>query len=202
LRLRVDLTGASGQEAEVTVLDALGVAVANAVRVTGRFHGWTARRRRAIALGGRPDDNGAIAAQIDAQARRDPFGGCVVGYVLLRLGRNEWLGALSTAIIEAVPTLSDAYILPGEYEAYRQNEAASYQAFADAASAGVPVFAEGLTRLVEGLLASGFIHPGGALVRYIFQQHARGSMWAAFTPRGEFKPRRLVITGADIGYEG
>jgi hypothetical protein len=39
-------------------------------------------------------------------------------------------------------------------------------------------------------------------VRYIFQQHARGSMWSAFTPRREFEPGRLVITGADIGYEG
>jgi hypothetical protein len=126
----------------------------------------------------------------------------VVGYVLLRLGRHEWLGALSTAIIEAAPTLSDAYILRGEYEAHRQNEEASHQAFADAVSAGVPVFAEGLSRLVEGLMASGFVHPRGALVRYIFQRHARGSMWAAFTPRGEFKPGRLAITGSDIGYEG
>jgi hypothetical protein len=157
---------------------------------------------RSIALGGRPDDKHAIAAQIDAQARRDPFGGCVVGYVLLRLGRHEWLGALSTAIIEAAPTLSDAYILRGEYEAHRQNDEASHQAFADAVSAGVPVFAEGLSRLVEGLMASGFVHPRGALVRYIFQRHARGSMWAAFTPRGEFKLGRLVITGSDIGYEG
>jgi Caspase domain len=156
---------------------------------------------RGIALG-RPLDDEGIAARIDSQARRDPFGGCVVGYVLLRLGRYEWLGALATAIIEAAPAISDAYILRGEYEAHRQNEEASFQAFADAVSAGVPVFAEGLTRLVEGLLASRFLHPRGALVRYIFQRHARGSMWSAFTPRGEFKPGRLVITGSDIGYEG
>jgi hypothetical protein len=157
---------------------------------------------RDIALSGKTDDKHVIAARIDAQARNDPFGGCLVGYVLLRLGRHEWLGALSTAIIEAAPTLTDAYILRGEYEAHRQNEEASHQAFADAVSAGVPVFAEGLTRLVEGLLASRFVHPRGALVRHIFQRHAWGSMWAAFMPRGEFKPGRLVITGADIGYEG
>jgi hypothetical protein len=39
-------------------------------------------------------------------------------------------------------------------------------------------------------------------VRYIFQRHARGNMWAAFTPKDEFKAGRLVITGSDIGYEG
>ena len=122
--------------------------------------------------------------------------------MLLRLNWRENLGELASAIIEAAPNLSDAYILRGEYEAYKQNQEASNQAFADAISAGIPAFGEGLTRLVEGLRVSGFFHPRGALVRYIFQRHMRGNMWAAFTPRFEFKPGRLVITGSDIGYEG
>jgi hypothetical protein len=75
---------------------------------------------------------------------------------------------------KVAPQLSDAYILRGEYEAYRQNDEARNQAFADAVGAGIPAFGEGLTRLVEGLGVSGFVHPRG----------------------------RLVITGADIGYEG
>ena len=48
------------------------------------------------------------------------------------------------------------------------------QAFTDAVNAGVPAFGEGLTRLVEGLRASSFVHPRGALVRHIFQRHVRG----------------------------
>jgi hypothetical protein len=48
---------------------------------------------------------------------------------------------------------------------------------------------------------SGFLHPRAALVRYIFQRHVRGTIWSAFTPRGAFEPGRLVITGADIGFE-
>ena len=122
--------------------------------------------------------------------------------MLLRLGLREGLGELASAIVEAAPLLSDGYVLRGEYEAYLPNEDARNQAFADAVSAGVPAFGEGLTRLVEGLRVSGFVHPRGALVRYIFQQHARGSMWSAFTPRRDFEAGRLVITGADIGYEG
>ncbi len=45
-------------------------------------------------------------------------------------------------------------------------------------------------------------HPRAALVRHIFQRHVRGSMWAAFTPRRELEAGRLVITGADVGFEG
>lgn len=153
-------------------------------------------------LGGRLDGAEEFAKEIKAQAENDPFAGCLAGYVLLRLGYREGLGELASTIIEAAPTLSDAYILRGEYEAYVRNDPAANQAFADAVSAGVPAFGEGLTRLVEGLRVSGFVHPRGSLVRYIFQRHARGSMWAAFTPRRRFEPGRLVITGADIGFEG
>lgn len=155
-----------------------------------------------LLLGGRLEGAKDLAIAVKDEAGDDPFAGCLAGYVLLRLGGYEGLGDLADAIIGAAPKLSDAYILRGEYEAHEQNVEGSNQAFADAVSAGIPAFGEGLTRLVEGLRVSGFFHPRGALVRYIFQRHARGSMWAAFTPRAEFKPGRLVITGSDIGYEG
>ena len=155
-----------------------------------------------IAVGGRPNGAKEMVERLKAHARNDPFGGCLVGYVLLRLGFREGLGELASTVVEAAPRLSDAYILRGEHEAHMQNEEARNQAFADAVSVGIPAFGEGLTRLVEGLRVSGFLHPRAALVRYIFQQHARGSMWSAFTPRREFEAGRLVITGADIGYEG
>ena len=157
---------------------------------------------RDIALGGRTDGKDVIAARIAERAKEDPFGGCLMGYVLLRLGLHEWLGGLATAVIEVAPTLSDAYVLRGEYEAHTRNDVARNQAFADAVAAGIPAFGEGLTRLVDGLRVSGFFHPRVSLVRHIFQRHVRGSMWAAFTPGGEFKPGRLVITGSDVGYEG
>jgi hypothetical protein len=155
-----------------------------------------------LLLGGRVDGAETLAEELAAEAEDDPFGGCLAGYVLLRLGRYEGLGELGSAIVAVAPKLSDGYILRGEYEAYVGNQPASNQAFAEAVSAGIPAFGEGLTRLVEGLRVSGFNHPRGALVRYIFQRHARGSMWAAFTPRSKFEPGRLVITGADVGYEG
>jgi hypothetical protein len=155
-----------------------------------------------LLLGGRVDGAQTLAEEVAAEARDDPFAGCLAGYVLLRLGRYERLGDLASDIVAVAPKLSDAFILRGEYEAHAQNVPAANQAFAEAVSAGVPAFGEGLTRLVEGLRVSGFNHPRGSLVRYIFQRHARGSMWAAFTPRRKLEPGRLVITGADIGFEG
>jgi hypothetical protein len=156
-----------------------------------------------LLLGGRVDGAQKLAEVVAADASDDPFAGCLAGYVLLRLGRYERLGDLASAIVAVEPKLSDAYILRGEYEAYVGNTDTANQAFAEAVSAGIPAFGEGLTRLVEGLRVSGFYHPRAALVRYIFQRHARGLMWAAFTPRrGRLQPGRLVITGADVGFEG
>ena len=74
------------------------------------------------------------------------------------------------------------------------------QAFAEAVSAGVPLFGEGLTRLLEGLRKHEIQHPRGAIVRFVFQNHMRGSMWSVFTPR-RFDPGTLVVTAADTGYE-
>ena len=155
-----------------------------------------------LLLAGRLDGARSLAEELSAGAREDPLAGCLAGYVLLRLGLHELLPAAAGAVTAVAPSLCDAYILRGEYEAFEGNRDAAAQAFADAVNVGVPAFGEGLTRLVEGLRASGFVHPRGALVRHIFQRHARGSMWAAFTPRRGLEPGRLVISGADLGFEG
>ena len=155
-----------------------------------------------LLLSGRLDGAPALARKLADAASDDPFAGCLAGYVLLRLGLYSELEELVAAVAEAAPRLSDAHILRGELEAFRERPEAGAQAFIDAVSAGVPAFGEGLTRLLEGLRANSFVHPRGALVRHIFQRHARGSMWAAFTPRRGLVPGQLVITGADLGFEG
>jgi hypothetical protein len=155
-----------------------------------------------LLLGGRLDGAKPLARELADVASEDPFAGLLAGYVLLRLGLHAELRALATTIIAVAPKLSDAYVLRGECEAATGTREAANQAFADAVGVGIPAFGEGLTRLVEGLRASAFVHPRGALVRHIFQQHARGTMWSAFTPRTKLRPGRLVIAGADTGFEG
>jgi hypothetical protein len=153
-------------------------------------------------LSGRIDGAEALAKKLAEAAGQDPFAGCVAGYVLLRLGCHRDLAGLASSLAVAAPNLSDAYILRGECEAAAGSAEAARQAFTDAVTTGIPAFGEGLTRLLEGLRANGFVHPRGALVRHIFQRHAQGSMWAAFVPRRKLKAGALVITGADVGFEG
>jgi hypothetical protein len=152
-------------------------------------------------LAGRVDSAEPLARKVAGAAAGDPFAGLVAGYVLLRLGRHQELEALASAVLGAASGLSDAYILRGEHEACGGRPQAAAQAFAEAIGTGVPAFGEGLTRLVEGLRASGLIHPRAALVRHVFQRHARGSMWAAFTPRRGLEPGRPVISAVDLGFE-
>jgi Caspase domain len=157
-----------------------------------------------LLLGGRIDGAARLAEELAAAASEDPFAGVLAGYANLRIGVFEGLEELADAVVAVAPGWSDPYILRGEAVAHGPTPdlAARDQAFAQAVNTGIPIFGEGLTRLVEGLRASGFSHPRGTLVRHIFQRHARGLMWAAFTPLRPLEPGRLVISGADLGYEG
>jgi hypothetical protein len=148
-------------------------------------------------LAGRLD--GARELVDDLSDSDDPFVGCLRGYVLLRLGLHDELSAVVDGVLERAPQLADAFVLRGEVEAAAGSPGAR-QAFAEAVGTGIPVFAEGLTRLLEGLRRYDLQHPRSGLVRYVFANHMRGSMWSVFTP-SRFEPGKLVITGADTGVE-
>ena len=147
-----------------------------------------------------------VARQLADSAADDPLAACLAGYSLLRLGYAADAGKIADAVIAVAPTIADGYILRGEADAAAGNDARSRQAFTEAIGAGVPLFGEGLTRLVEGLRASNFLHPRAAIVRHIFQRHLRGTMWSVFVPsprngKRKLEPGQLVITGADTGFE-
>lgn len=150
-------------------------------------------------LGGHLDAAKPLALEIARTAAEDPFAGCLCGYVLLRLGMLNELNDVIEKVVAVAPSLSDVYILRGEHAA-ATGGTAGRQSFADATAAGIPVFAEGLTRLVEGLRAHDLLLPRGSIVRHLFQRHMRGSMWSIFTPR-RFQPGTLIVTGADTGFE-
>lgn len=150
-------------------------------------------------LGGHLDAAKPLAIEIAETAADDPFAGCLCGYVLLRLGMFDELNKVIEKVVTVAPGLSDIYILRGEHAA-ATGGTVGRQSFADATATGIPVFAEGLTRLVEGLRAHDLMHPRGSIVRHLFQRHVRGSMWSVFTPR-RFEPGTLIVTGADTGFE-
>jgi hypothetical protein len=155
-------------------------------------------------LAGRLD--GAAELVADLEETEDPFLGCLCGYVLLRLGNrgdDDPLKQLAERVVQRVvqtaPQLSDGFVLWAEQAAAGKRPEAK-QAYSEAAAAGIPLFAEGLTRLLEGIRANDIQHPGAAIVRYVFQNHMRGSMWSIFTPK-RFEAGARVITAADLGYE-
>jgi hypothetical protein len=157
-----------------------------------------------LVLGGRVDGAAELAAKLAAHASNDPFAALLAGYALLRSGLFDDLSAIAEKVAAVAPGWSDPYILRGEAVAHGPGADLDARdlAFTQAVNTGIPIFGEGLTRLVEGLRASGFSHPRGTLVRHVFQRHARGLMWAAFNPMRPLDHRRLVISGADLGYEG
>jgi hypothetical protein len=181
----------------------------------------TAEQAQRMLLAGRLAAIEPVARQLADHAADDPLAACLAGYSLLRLGHAKDAGKVADAVIAVAPTIADGYVLRGEAAAAMDDDARSRQAFTDAISAGVPLFGEGLTRLVEGLRAWNFLHPRAAIVRHVFQRHLRGTMWSVFVPRarngkrklearadarardGErrLEPGRLLITGADTGFE-
>jgi Caspase domain len=166
----------------------------------------TAEHAQRLVLAGRLAAIEPIARELADGAAEDPLAACLAGYSLLRLGRAEDAGKVADAVIAVAPSIADAYVLRGEAAAATQNDARSRQAFADAIAAGVPLFGEGLTRLLEGLRASNFYHPRAAVVRHVFQRHLKGTMWSVFVPRPRggqraLEPGQLLITGKDTGFE-
>ena len=91
----------------------------------------------------------------------------------------------------------------GEHESCRAGPEAGGQAFLDRRPRRRHPRLRGRpdAAAVEGLRANTFVHPRGALVRHLFQRHARGLMWAAFSPSGR-RPRGTRGRGADLGFEG
>jgi Caspase domain len=165
-----------------------------------------AEQAQRLVLNGRLAAIESVARQLADSAADDPLAACLAGYSLLRLGHAEDAGKVADAVIAVAPTIADGYVLRGEAAAAAGNDARSRQAFTDAIAAGVPLFGEGLTRLMEGLRASNVGHPRAAIVRHVFQRHLRGTMWSVFVPRPRdgkrrLEPGRLLITGADTGFE-
>jgi hypothetical protein len=154
-----------------------------------------------LLLAGRVDIAEPLARQVASAASIDPIAALVAGYVLLRLGHHQELDGLASAVLGVTSAYSDAYVLRGEYEACEGRPQAAVQAFTNAVNTGIPAFGAGLTRLIEGVRANGLVHARTAMVRHIFERHARGSMWAAFTPRRGLQTGRPVISAVDLGFE-
>lgn len=111
----------------------------------------------------------------------DPLATSLAAYIALRAGRIADADVAIERLADAYGHLSDAHVLRGERDAAAGGTGSAY-AFTRAVEAGAPAFAEGLTRLLEGLRAYEIEHRNSTLVRHIFDHHLTGSMWSAWRP--------------------
>jgi hypothetical protein len=145
-----------------------------------------------IMLDGRLDAGHELAQQLLARELNNPLAGCLSAYLYLRLGRTKELEETVKNLTTRFPGLSDVHVIRGEFEAAAGRAAEAKAAFAKAIEVGVPIFGEGLTRLLEGLRTYEVEHPLARLVSHIFEHHMSGSMWSVWLPE-ELAPGELLV---------
>jgi hypothetical protein len=145
-----------------------------------------------IMLDGRLDAGYELAHQLLARQVNNPLAGCLGGYLYLRLGRAEELEDTVKNLTTRFPGLCDVHVIRGEFEAAAGRHAEAKAAFAQAIEVGVPIFGEGLTRLIEGMRTYEVEHPLSRLVAHIFEHHMSGSMWSVWLPE-ELVPGELLV---------
>src|SRR5918995_5950380 len=158
-------------------------------------HPQTLRRlelMQRVLLGGQLEAGRDVARELLNAKKVDALAGCLGGYIFLRLGLAAELSRAARNLARFYPELSDAHVLMGEHAAANGSRTTAKEAFEKAIAAGLPIFGEGLTRLLEGLRAYKIEHPNERLVREVVERHMSGSMWSAFTPE-TFEPGRVLI---------
>jgi hypothetical protein len=145
-----------------------------------------------IMLEGRLDAGYELAQQLLARELNNPLAGCLSAYLYLRLGRTGELEETVKNLTTRFPGLSDVHVILGEFEAAAGRTAEAKAAFGKAIEVGVPIFGEGLTRLLEGLRTYEIEHPLARLVSHIFENHMSGSMWSVWQPE-KLAPGELLV---------
>lgn len=143
-----------------------------------------------------------IASEALSEEAEDPLLICLRGYLALKLNHWDEAGAAASRLTELHDSLSDGHVIKGEVLAATGNEDGANEAYGHALQRGLPVFAEGLTRLHNAVslradrmhdLSDGdikFLRGGIAFTDFEFREgtldravarHAGGILWTAFS---------------------
>ena len=145
-----------------------------------------------LLLGGSLEAANDLALELLQAKNVDPLAACLGAYIFLRQGRIDELRTAIGNLLRSFPELSDSHVLEGELEAAAGRHDGAKQAFEQAIEVGVPLFGEGLTRLLEGLRTYKLEHPRADLVEKVFKRHVSGSMWSVWRPE-QLKPGRKLL---------
>jgi len=115
--------------------------------------------------------------------RLDPLAGCLGAYLMLRLGHVEELGTAVRHLQDRYGGLCDAHILRAEYEAHRGRQEEARAGYEAALDAGIPMFGEGLTRLLDGIGEFRISHPMARSLTKVHDGYLHGQLWLTWTPK-------------------
>jgi carboxymethylenebutenolidase len=113
----------------------------------------------------------------------EPMAGCLGGYIMLKLGKASELDMAVGNLTNHFGELSDSHVLKAEYEASQGREEAATALYHTALDRGLPMFNDGLMRLVDAVQRYHIEHPLGVLAQDVFVNRARGLLWSAYAPK-------------------
>jgi hypothetical protein len=142
--------------------------------------------------GGRLDLGHDNAVELLHGKWADPIAGCLGGYLLLKLGEAAALGTAARNMVRAYPELSDSHLLEAEYHAARGDQRAVERAAALALDAGLPIFADGVSRLLDFAGSLALSHPNGRLAATVLDHRVKGALWSLWMPK-RFEPGALLL---------
>ena len=121
----------------------------------------------------------------------DAIACCVGGYLALMAHDIERLRTAIRKLNIRCPDLSDAFVLAGGAYELAGNEDEARIAYAGALDKGIPVFANGISRLHAGLSRTNVEHPRKRLLTTILNIRLRGLLWSACAGPEHLAPGRL-----------
>jgi len=123
----------------------------------------------------------------------EPVAGCLGGYLLLRLGKPDRLGAAAYNLAGHFGNLSDSHVLMAEYQTSISNRDFALVEFGRALDWGLPLCADGLSRLLGAVRDHHLKHANVPLLEAVYQNRVPGLLWSAWVPR-EFTPGQHLST--------
>jgi hypothetical protein len=122
------------------------------------------------------------ADDLSRTERLDPFAGCLAGYTKLSLNKSDELGDLVGALVELYDALSDSHVLRAEFLASRgAPDGEIKNEYLKALNCGIPIFAEGVKRLVQAVEKYNLEHARVSQLYEIFDNHTRNILWTSWT---------------------
>jgi uncharacterized caspase-like protein len=126
------------------------------------------------------------------QGPTTPIASTLAAYTLLRLGHAGDLDDVSRRLTVDYPSLSDGHVIRVEVEAAAGRLDAAAAAIEAALDAGVPIFGEGLTRLLDGVAQFHNTHDRARVVSHVHERYVQGSLFSVWQPE-ELVPGRVLV---------